>query len=132
FKTPTIICNKPANTTAAKKYSMPCPAIKAIITITVAPAPPEIIPGLPPNIAVIIPIIKAPYNPVKGGNPATIANDKDSGIMVIATVNPAKISVRYRFNLSKILSFVQKYFFLKRDKKIKHYLYLEQFKIILY
>ncbi len=38
------------------------------------------------------PIIKAPYNPTKGGNPAKIANDNDSGIMVIATVKPARIS----------------------------------------
>jgi hypothetical protein len=39
------------------------------------------------------PIIKAAYNPTKGGNPAKIANDNDSGIMVIATVKPAKTSV---------------------------------------
>jgi hypothetical protein len=59
----------------------------------VAPAPPEIIPGLPPKIAVTNPIIKAAYNPTSGGNPASIAKDKDSGIMVIATVRPAKISI---------------------------------------
>jgi hypothetical protein len=38
-------------------------------------------------------LINAAYNPTKGGKPASIANDKDSGIMVIATVKPAKISV---------------------------------------
>jgi hypothetical protein len=38
------------------------------------------------------PIIKAAYKP-KGGKPAKIANESDSGIMVIATVKPAKISV---------------------------------------
>jgi hypothetical protein len=43
-------------------------------------------------MAVTKPIINAAYNPTKGGK-ASIANDKDSGIMVIATVKPAKISV---------------------------------------
>jgi hypothetical protein len=33
------------------------------------------------------------YSPTKGGKPAKIANDNDSGIMVMATVKPAKISV---------------------------------------
>jgi hypothetical protein len=79
--------------TKGKGKSKPCDFIKAIKTITVAPAPPEINPGLPPNTAVISPAIKAAYKPVKGGNPAKIANDKDSGIMVIATVRPARISV---------------------------------------
>ncbi|MNY19724.1 hypothetical protein D3C86_1531700 [compost metagenome] len=59
---------------------------------TVAPAPPDIIPGLPPKIAVTKPIIKAAYKPVKGDSPASMAKDNDSGIIVIATVNPAKIS----------------------------------------
>ena len=59
-----------------------------------APAPPDIIPGLPPNIAVTKPAIKAAYRPIKGGKPANIANDSDSGIIVIATVKPARISVR--------------------------------------
>jgi hypothetical protein len=38
-------------------------------------------------MAVTKPIINAAYNPTKGGKPASIANDKDSGIMVIATVS---------------------------------------------
>ena len=59
---------------------------------TVAPAPPEISPGLPPNIAATNPAMNAAYNPESGGNPAKIAKDNDSGIMVIATVNPANIS----------------------------------------
>jgi hypothetical protein len=41
-------------------------------------------------MAVTKPIINAAYNPTK--KPASIAND-NSGIMVIATVKPAKISV---------------------------------------
>ncbi len=82
----------PAKTTVAKTYSMPWEIINGIKTITVAPAPPEIKPGRPPKIAVTNPIIKAAYKPVKGENPARIANDKDSGIIVIATVSPANIS----------------------------------------
>jgi hypothetical protein len=42
---------------------------------------------------VISPIINAAYKPAKGGKPASMANDNDSGIMVIATVKPASISV---------------------------------------
>jgi hypothetical protein len=38
-------------------------------------------------------MINAPYKPTNGGKPANMANDNDSGIIVIATVNPAKISV---------------------------------------
>lgn len=83
----------PANATAAKTYSIPFDFIKAINTITVAPAPPETKPGRPPKTAVTKPIIKAAYNPAKGGKPARIANESDSGIIVIATVKPAKISV---------------------------------------
>ena len=90
---PTKICKTPAKATAAKTYSNPFDLIKAINTITVAPAPPEINPGLPPNIAVTRPAIKAAYKPIKGGKPANIANDNDSGIMVMATVRPAKTSV---------------------------------------
>jgi hypothetical protein len=70
----------------------PCIVINAISVTTVAPAPPDIMPGLPPKIAVTKPMINAAYSPVKGERPASIANDKDSGIIVIATVNPAKTS----------------------------------------
>jgi hypothetical protein len=49
--------------------------------------------GLPPKIEVTRPIMKAPYKPTNGGSFAKIAKERDSGIMVIATVNPARISV---------------------------------------
>ncbi|MNT69549.1 hypothetical protein D3C72_2078760 [compost metagenome] len=93
LKTPTRICKTPAKATAANTYSKPCDFIKAINTITVAPAPPDTIPGLPPKMAVTNPIINAAYKPVNGGKPANIAKESDSGIIVIATVKPAKISV---------------------------------------
>ena len=81
----------PANATAAKKYTKPFEIISAIKTITVAPAPPEIIPGLPPKIAVNKHKINEAYKPIKRGKQANITNDSDSG--VIATVKPARISV---------------------------------------
>ena len=50
-------------------------------------------PGLPPKIEDINPMMKAAYKPTSGGKPAKIANDSDSGIIVMATVRPARISV---------------------------------------
>ena len=76
----------------AKIYCSPCSTFNAINVITVAPAPPETIAGRPPKIAVTIPIIKAPYKPTKGDKPAKMANESDSGIIVMATVKPANIS----------------------------------------
>src|SRR5690554_4390876 len=92
LKAPTDTCKIPARATAANKYSTPYVATKAIKTTTVAPAPPDTIPGRPPKTAVTNPIKKAAYNPVSGDNPAKIAKDNDSGIMVMATVKPAKTS----------------------------------------
>jgi hypothetical protein len=51
--------------------------------------------------AVTNPMMKAAYSPTKGGKPAKIANDNDSGIMVMATVKPAKISF-YNLLLSEV------------------------------
>jgi hypothetical protein len=55
------------------------------------PAPPDTIPGRPPNIAANH--YKCSIQSTNGGKPANIANDNDSGIIVIATVKPAKTSV---------------------------------------
>ena len=90
---PNAVFTTPGEHTITLTVSNGFESQKQTKTITVAPAPPEIIPGLPPKIDVINPMIKAPYNPTNGGNPAKIANESDSGIMVIATVKPAKISV---------------------------------------
>ena len=57
-----------------------------------APVAPEIIPGLPPNIEVIKPIIKAPYRPTIGETPATKAKATASGTSARATVIPDKMS----------------------------------------
>ncbi len=62
-------------------------------TTAMAPVAPEIIPGLPPKMAVTIPIIKAAYKPVSGDNPAISAKATASGTRAIATVSPDKTSV---------------------------------------
>ena len=62
------------------------------ITTASAPVAPEIIPGLPPNTAVINPTIKAAYNPDNGATPATNAKAIASGTNASATVKPDKIS----------------------------------------
>ena len=58
------------------------------MTTAKAPVAPEIIPGLPPKIEVIKPIIKAPYKPIIGDIPATNANATASGTNASATVKP--------------------------------------------
>ena len=62
------------------------------ITTAIAPVAPEIMPGLPPNRAVIRPIIKAPYNPTSGSMPATKEKATASGTSAKATVRPERIS----------------------------------------
>ena len=57
-----------------------------------APVAPEIIPGLPPSIAVIRQMIKAAYNPMMGVTPAIIAKATASGTSASATVKPDRTS----------------------------------------
>jgi sorbitol/mannitol transport system permease protein len=52
---PIVIWMMPISTTAANKYSTPCVATRLIITTAIAPVAPEIMPGRPPNTAVIKP-----------------------------------------------------------------------------
>jgi hypothetical protein len=59
---------------------------RGTITIAIAPVAPLIIQGLPPNIAVINPIIKAAQSPTIGSTPATNENAIASGINAKATV----------------------------------------------
>ena len=62
------------------------------MTTASAPVAPEIIPGLPPKIAVINPIINAAYKPTSGSTPATKAKATASGTSARATVIPERIS----------------------------------------
>ena len=70
-----------------------CPSAIIVTKITAtAPAAPDIKPGLPPKIAVIKPIIKAPDNAINGSICATNANATTSGIIARDTVIPANTS----------------------------------------
>ena len=82
----------PAKTTAAKIYSTPWLLANATITTATAPVAPDIIPGLPPNIDVINPILNAAYRPVNGDSPAINANAIASGTRAKATVSPDNTS----------------------------------------
>ena len=68
-------------------------SIKPTKTTATAPVAPEIIPGLPPSIAVTNPMTKAAYSPVKGDRPASNAKATASGTSASATVSPERISV---------------------------------------
>ena len=92
-KTPANICKIPIKTTVANKYWAPWSNTKETITTANAPVAPEIMPGLPPKIAVINPTIKAAYKPDKGVTPATKANAIASGTSANATVRPESISI---------------------------------------
>jgi len=56
----------PPSSTVASKYSTPCCTTNATITTAIEPAAPETIPGRPPNKAVRVQMIKAPYRPISG------------------------------------------------------------------
>lgn len=60
---------------------------------------PEIIPAFPPIAAVIKPMIKVAYNPTIGSTPATKENATLSGIYMMDTVKPDKISTFKAFKL---------------------------------
>ena len=63
------------------------------MTTASAPVAPDIMPGLPPRMAVTNPTIKAAYKPDKGVTPATNAKAIASGTKAKATVKPDKISI---------------------------------------
>ena len=94
--TPARTCNTPIRTIAANIYSIPCVATSATSTTAIAPVAPEIIPGLPLNIAVMMPTINAACNPTIGSTPATKAKATASGTRASATVNPERMSARRR------------------------------------
>ena len=61
-----------------------------------APVAAEIIPGRPPEKAMMIAIEKEAYRPTFGSTPAMIENEIASGISASATTSPDKRSVRGR------------------------------------
>jgi hypothetical protein len=91
--TPNNICIKPTSTTVANRYSIPWVITSEVITTAIAPVAPDIIPGLPPKIAVSKPTINAACNQTIGLTPATNENAIASGTSAKATVNPDNTSV---------------------------------------
>ena len=81
-------------------------ATRETMTTAKAPVAPEIIPGLPPKIEVINPIMKAAYSPTRGSTPATKAKATASGINANATVIPDNTSFRTFFTLLLINSVI--------------------------
>ena len=115
LNTPAIICSIPVSTTVANRYCSPILSTgtsmafpialpvdtRATITTAIAPVAPEIIPGRPPNTAVIKPTIKAAYKPTNGPTPATKAKAIASGTNAKATVRPDSTSF---FRLDTLLA----------------------------
>lgn len=101
LNSPAAVCKMPAKMRVANRYCNPMllsppralpSLIKCTITTAKAPVAPEIMPGLPPKIEVINPIMKAPYKPMIGEIPATKANATASGTKARATVKPESTS----------------------------------------
>lgn len=91
---PNSIMTMPLSTTVANRYCGPCWTTSATITTAIDPAAPEIMPGRPPNRAVIVQMKNAPYRPASGFTPATSANAMHSGTSANDDVRPASSSPR--------------------------------------
>jgi len=63
---PNAIMIKPPSNTVASRYCTPCCTTSATITTAIEPAAPETMPGRPPNSAVSVQMMKAPYRPISG------------------------------------------------------------------
>mmetsp|Transcript_16448 Transcript_16448/g.41746 ORF Transcript_16448/g.41746 Transcript_16448/m.41746 type:complete len:203 (+) Transcript_16448:1050-1658(+) len=92
--TPKTSCRPPAIAMQAKRYSGPWLATREPVTTAVAPAAPEIMPGLPPSSAVTAHMRIAPCRPTSGCTPATKVKASASGTRASATVTPASTSAR--------------------------------------
>ena len=77
----------------------------ATITTAIDPAAPDTMPGRPPNSAVSVQIIKAPYRPISGLRWATSANAMHSGSRAKDVVSPARTSARRRESFMVYLKF---------------------------
>ena len=113
------ICSTHIKISVVNKYSTQYFATSETITIARAHVAPEIIPGLPPNIAVISHIINAAWSPTIGSTHATNEKAIASGTSASATVSHDKISVLscWVSESSRLISIIQKK--LRRDMSIK-------------
>ncbi|MCY1351022.1 hypothetical protein D9M69_372730 [compost metagenome] len=93
---PKAIMISPPSSTVANRYCTPCCTTSATITTAIEPAAPEIIPGRPPNRAVRVQMMKAPYRPISGLRWATSAKAMHSGTRAKDVVSPARTSARRR------------------------------------
>lgn len=96
FNSPNASMMSPDNSTVASRYCAPCCTTSATMTTAIEPAAPDTIPGRPPNSAVIVHRMKAPYKPIKGCRWATSAKAMHSGASANAVVMPASTSARIR------------------------------------
>jgi hypothetical protein len=100
FSSPMPTWIAPIRMTASSRYSKPAPSpprwlpafTSATITTASDPAAEEIIPGRPPNAAVIRQTMKPAYKPEIGGTPATKAKAIEPGTKASAVVRPASAS----------------------------------------
>lgn len=86
----------PPSSTVASRYCTPCCTTRATITTAIEPAAPETMPGRPPNSAVRVQRMKAPYSPISGLRWATRAKAMHSGTRAKDVVSPARTSARRR------------------------------------
>lgn len=125
---PAAICNNPATTVAANRYSSPCCLTKVTINTAVAAVAAEIIPGLPPVIATITAMEKEAYNPTFGSTPAMIENAIASGISASATTSPDRMSARIfpnhsccKWLIQSIFKIISAMFTVPTDARLKRY-----------
>ena len=83
---------------------MPCSSTRGTRTSAIAPVAAEIMPGRPPEKAMMIAIENEAYSPTFGSTPAIIEKEIASGIRARATTRPDSRSVRGRDNHSDRLS----------------------------
>ncbi|RMN98331.1 Beta-lactamase/D-alanine carboxypeptidase [Pseudomonas coronafaciens pv. coronafaciens] len=93
---PNRIMIRPPSNTVASRYCTPCCTTSATITTAIEPAAPDTIPGLPPNKAVSVQMMNAPYSPISGLRWATSAKAMHSGTRANDVVSPARTSARIR------------------------------------
>ncbi|MNN33057.1 hypothetical protein D3C81_1467950 [compost metagenome] len=104
---PNRIITTPPSNTVASRYCAPCCTTSATITTAIEPAAPEIMPGRPPNRAVRVQMMKAPYRPISGLRWATRAKAMHSGTRAKEVVRPASRSARSRAGFMGILGAVR-------------------------
>ncbi|MNY38999.1 hypothetical protein D3C86_1736610 [compost metagenome] len=100
---PNAIMSNPPSSTVASRYCTPCCTTRATITTAMDPAAPDTMPGRPPNRAVRVQMMNAPYRPISGLRWATNAKAMHSGNRANEVVSPARASARRRLGFMTYL-----------------------------